>query len=386
MKFLHTSDLHIGKKLDGILRLDEQEQVLKEICEIAVNEKVDTVLIAGDVFDTFLPSAEAENLFFEFIDDLSQKGLCVVAVSGNHDDGSRLSASKTLSSRRGVFLCNGENSFKLGKYGNVNLIGVDKNYLVFEKEGEQVFIATVPYFGEAPVGFIVDKEISYNERVESILKQIFESKKEEQTGILVTHLFMLGGQTTDGERSIDLGGVKVVSPTAIPTSCKYTALGHLHKRQIASQSRHVIYSGSPLQYSYDEVGNEKSVTVFETKNGEVDSVVVLPLKTGKKLVKQTVDGVESLDVKLSKFAYNFVDLTILSDRPLTLEESAKIKEEFPFVTKLRLEFSASINGERITGRKHLSDRELFVEFFKTKYGSEPDEELLSCYLEIISEE
>ena len=386
MKFLHTSDLHIGKKLDSILRLDEQEQVLSEICEIAVSEKVDIVLIAGDVFDTFLPSAEAENLFFEFIDDLSQKGRCVVAVSGNHDDGSRLSASKTLSSRRGVFLCNGDNSFKFGKYGSVNLIGVDKNYLVFEKDGEQVFIATVPYFGEAPIGFTVDKETSYSERVESILKQIFENKKEGQTGILVTHLFMLGGQTTDGERNIDLGGVKVVSPAAIPDCCKYTALGHLHKRQIASQSKNVLYSGSPLQYSYDEVGNEKSVTIFETKNGEVDGVAAVPLKKGKKLVRQTVDGVDSLDVKLSKYADNFVDLTILSDRPLTLEESAKIKEEFPFVTKLRLEFSSSIDGDRITGRKHLSDKELFVEFYKTKYGSEPDEELLSCYLEIISEE
>jgi exonuclease SbcD len=112
MKFLHTSDLHIGKKLDGILRLDEQKAVLNEILAISLQEKVDVVLIAGDVYDTFIPSSDAENLFFEMVDLFSQNGIIVVCISGNHDDEDRLIASKLLASRRGIYLCGENNDFE----------------------------------------------------------------------------------------------------------------------------------------------------------------------------------------------------------------------------------------------------------------------------------
>ncbi|MBE5742175.1 MAG: exonuclease subunit SbcD [Clostridiales bacterium] len=386
MKFLHTSDLHIGKKLDGFSRLDEQSEVLTEISNIAQSENVDAVLIAGDVFDTFMPSSNAENLFFEFLDLLTQKGIVTVAIAGNHDDEDRLTASKALASRRGAFLCGADNNFNLGRYGKLDLIETGNNYIVFKGDNETCFIATVPYFGEAPKGYEIDKEKTYGEKVGDLLEEIFSRKKEEYTAILLSHLFMLGGQTTEGERSIDLGGAKVVSPNAIPKCVKYTALGHLHKRQSASKSGNVIYSGAPLQYSYDEVGNEKSVTVFSVINGEIKDLKTVSLNSGRKLCKLSVSGIESADVILSKYPDNFIDFTIFSDRPLAVEETAKLKEKYPYITKLKLELLSNNDGDRITGRKHLSDKELFVEFIKEKYGKEPDEELMSAYLEIIAEE
>ncbi|MBQ7373439.1 MAG: exonuclease subunit SbcD [Clostridia bacterium] len=387
MKFLHTSDLHIGKKLDGVSRLDEQKAVLDEILSIAVSEKVDMVLVAGDVYDTFIPSADAENLFFNWLDKFAENAITLVCISGNHDDADRLSAAKTIASRRGLYLCGSSNDFLPRDNGKISLIESGKNHLVFKDEkGEEFFIATLSFFGEAPTGYVIDKEKDYSERVGDILKEIFSFKKPEQNGVLVSHLFMLGGESSESERRIDLGGVKVVSPSAIPSECIYTALGHLHKRQIASKSKNVIYSGSPLQYSYDEVGIQKSVTLFEVENGAVLGIKTKELLSGKKLAKLTVVGTDSLDEKLSKIADKFVDLTIISERPLTMEETAKIKTQNPNVTKIKLEFSSEFETGVISGRKELSDKDLFVEFYTKKYGANPDDELIKAYLEIMAEE
>ena len=217
-------------------------------------------------------------------------------------------------------------------------------------------------------------------------RYIFANKGAEQTGILLTHLFVLGGSRSEGERDIDLGGVKVLSPNAIPSECRYTALGHLHKRQVISKENNVIYSGSPLQYAYDEVGYEKSVTVFEILDGVVDGLHEVSLKLGKKLAKISCLGIENADEILSKHADKFVDLTIISDRPLTFEETASIKSKFTNITKIKLELNKGFDNNTVVGRKNLSEKDMFIEFYKCKFGSQPDEEILSAYLEIMLEE
>ena len=386
MRFLHTSDLHIGKKLDGISRLAEQKEVLNEIIDIAVGQNVDIVLVAGDVFDTFIPSSDAENLFFEFLDGLSNKGKTVVCISGNHDDNDRLVASKTLAQKRGIYLCGGDNEFTLRDFNGISLVGVGKNHLVFSNGESKVFIATVPYFGEAPIGFEIDKDETFGDRVSRILNAIFQNKRDDEDGILLTHLFMLGGSKSEGERDIDLGGIKVISPSAIPQNCIYSALGHLHKKQIISKDKNAIYSGSPIQYAYDEVGNNKSVVIFDIKDHKIENLSEIEIKYGKKLAKISCVGIESADIVLSQNGELYIDLTIISDRPLTFEETAELKSRYPNITKIRLELSSSEEVGGIVGRKNMTEKELFVEFYKRKYGSCPDEELMSAYLEIMSEE
>lgn len=386
MKILHTSDLHLGKKLDGILRLDEQKAVLNEILSIALQEKVDLMLIAGDVYDTFIPSSDAENLFFEMVDLFSQNGIIVVCISGNHDDEDRLLASKLLASRRGVYLCGSENNFENISFNKISLHRAGRNFVVFSDGKDKAFIATVPYFGEAPIGYNIDKEQQFGDRVRDILADIFTSKSADETGVLLTHLFVLGGFRSDGERDIDLGGVKVLSPDAIPSESAYTALGHLHKRQVISTDRNVIYAGSPLQYSYDEVGNIKSVTVFEILNNNIEDLHTVELKSGKNLAKISCLGIENVAEILQKHVDDFVDLTIISDRPLTFEETAKVKSEYPNITKIKLELNGDFANSSVVGRKNLSDKELFVEFYKCKFGNEPDDDILKAYLEIMSEE
>ena len=114
MKILHTSDWHIGKKLNGRLRLDEQKQTLMEICLICETEGVDLVLVAGDIFDTYTPSAEAEQLFFECMKNMATPSRAVVVIGGNHDDSVRLSASHLIASNSNIYIFGGENTPSLG--------------------------------------------------------------------------------------------------------------------------------------------------------------------------------------------------------------------------------------------------------------------------------
>lgn len=386
MKFLHTSDLHIGKKLDGISRLVEQKEVLNEIIDIANSQNVDVVLVAGDVFDTFIPSSDAENLFFDFLDGLSNCGKTVVCISGNHDDADRLSASKALASKRGIYLCSGNNEFKLREFNGISLERVGKDYLVLNDGKSKVFIATIPYFGEAPIGEAVEKDELFGDRVNKIFNKVFSEKLQDETGILLTHLFMLGGSKSEGERDIDLGGVKVISPCAIPDCCAYTALGHLHKKQVVSTDKNAIYSGSPIQYAYDEVGLEKSVITFDIKDGKVENKQEIELLKGKRLAKLSCIGVESVEALLSCNIDKYVDLTIILDRPLTFDETAELKRKFPNITKIRLELTTSVDSSGVIGRKNMTEKELFEEFYKCKYGSMPDEDIMSAYLEIMAEE
>ena len=153
MKILHTSDWHIGKRL-GVLqnRLDEQAQVLDEITQICDDEKVELVIVAGDVFDTYTPSAEAEELFYQKIKQIAGDSRAVLIISGNHDDGVRLTATAPLAEEQGVYIVgNSRRAVSLKQTGRtVRPTRSGKGYVVFENErGEKAFIGTLPYPNEA---------------------------------------------------------------------------------------------------------------------------------------------------------------------------------------------------------------------------------------------
>ena len=152
MKILHTSDLHLGKKLNGkITRYDEQIELLKEIGALCDSEGVDILLVAGDVFDTFIPAAEAEEIFFEFLNAVSSPSRAVVIISGNHDDWQRLSASSSLAGKYNAYIFGGENIPSIGG-GLVKATNIGKNFVEIFKGEEGVYIGALPYLGEIKVG------------------------------------------------------------------------------------------------------------------------------------------------------------------------------------------------------------------------------------------
>jgi len=377
MKFLHTSDWHLGKKTEGRDRLAEQRAVLEEITVIAEREKVDVILVAGDVFDTYVPSSEAEQLFFDAVYKMAGGGRKVVIISGNHDDALRLSAPNPFAVRAGIFIAGGQdNDFGGAKHG--------KGYVIVENSaGERAFIGLMPYPNEARFKEVVNEDESYNDKMRRWMNTGLSQNTEGLPSVLVGHFYTLGGKVSESERNIDLGGARAVDKDILP-DCNYIALGHLHKRQVASKSKNAYYCGAILEYAFDEAGYEKSVNLFEIIGGETTGFKQVPLTAGKKLVRLEADGYDDALAVLALNAGAYAELTLKLGAPLTDLQVRYLKNNFPDMISLNLVFE---EAEKITAesKKSLTDEQLFNGYFKSKYGKEPSPDLTETFLEIMNE-
>lgn len=381
MRILHTSDWHIGKRLMNRERLAEQEEVLDEIIQICDSERIELVLIAGDIFDTYTPSAEAEELFFRKVKKLAGESRAVLMISGNHDDGVRLSAVSPLSQEQGVYVVgNSRNALPIGSQRVVRPVRSGKGYAVFENaRGERVFVSTLPYPNEAR--FKEEKsELSYLEQMKKWMDEGESGNEERLPSVFMAHLFLAGGSVSLGEREIDLGGARAIPLDIMPQS-DYIALGHLHKKQHFGHG-HCYYSGSPLQYSFDESA-DKGVKVFDLTGAGVENLKDVPLTKGKRLVRLEADGVESALSLLSRYPDALVELKLYLTQPLAASEHAALVANANLV---------SLNAEVCTeetlsfeSRKGLTDEQLFDAFHKATYGTEAKEELKELFLQTLAE-
>ena len=336
------------------------------------------VLVAGDIYDTYTPSAEAEQLFFDFIKVLGSPSRAVVIISGNHDDSVRLSASHLLASTHNVYIFGGENTPALGGE-KVRATRIGKNFIQIEKDADKAYIGVLPYPSEQRLGE-KKSDLSYTETIKSWVENCFENNNENLPSILCSHLFLLGGERGESEREIELGGARILPTSVIPESCSYTALGHIHKRQAISNSRNIYYSGSIMQYAFDEVGLEKSVSVFDFDKSGVSNLKTFKLDLSKELVKIVAIGVDDAKALLEKYENSLVYLTLKLDRPLSELESKELFGNYPQLVDYKLETTQIKNRENQPSRKELNDKELFESYYFSKYGERVPEEIITLYL------
>lgn len=381
MKILHTSDWHIGKRLVSRDRLQEQAEVLDEIVEICEREGVELVLVAGDIFDTYTPSAEAEELFYEKIKKVAGENRAVLLISGNHDDGVRLSAAAPLAEEYGIYIVGNDRTAALrkGKDRKVYPSRGGKGYIVVENGEQAVYVSLLPYPNEAR--FREEKsELSYLEQMGKWLQEGMADNADNLPSVLMAHIFVAGGSVSQGERDIELGGARAIPASNLP-NCQYIALGHLHKKQHMG-SGHCYYSGSPLQYAFDEVA-DKSVKVFDLTADGVQNLQDVALTRGKKLVRLEASDVETALGLLEKYPDNYVELTLVLSQPLTSADSKALNAHDNLVSLI-----AEIHGEEsveFESRKGLSDEELFNMFYKNSFGAQPKEELKTLFLQTMTE-
>ena len=381
MRILHTSDWHIGKRLGKYDRLEEQAEVLDEIITLCENEKVELVLIAGDIFDTYTPSAEAEELFYKKVKRLAGENRSVLVISGNHDDGVRLSATAPLASDSGVYIVgNSRAPLPIMSDRKVKPIVSGKGYAIFENDRkERAFVSMLPYPNEAR--FKEEKsELSYLEQMKKWIAECEEGREVGVPSIFMAHIFVLGGIVSESEREIDLGGARAFPCEELPNS-DYIALGHLHKRQKMGKA-HCYYSGSPLQYSFDE-GAEKGVKVFDLTNNGVENLRDLPLTRRKALVRLKATSAETALGLLENYPDALVEMTLQLTAPLTSVESAELAKAKNLVS-LNAEIRQDGDFEFVS-RKGLSNEKLFDEFYRSQYGVEPDSELKELFLTVMAE-
>ena len=400
MKILHTADWHLGKKLDGFSRLEEQILVMNEIVEIADEQQVDLVLIAGDLFDNFNPSVEAVELFYKTLKRLSNNGKRpVIAISGNHDSPSLIDAPDPLARECGIILIGYPNAkiqefelndFKISKSVE-GMIELKLNSFDFP-----IRIIHTPYANEIRLKqyFGENKEEALNEVLATNWKNIAnEFCDENGVNLLMAHLYMNQKGTEileepEGEKPIKIGNADMIFSEAIPSQIQYTALGHLHGfRNIGTEEKPVVYSSSPLCYSFSEAGQTKYVSIIEAEPKQTVSYKQIELKHGKPLIRKSFDDVNLAVEWLSENQNALVELTLESDSFLKADERKLIYQThngiIHLIPKVKNQEIETVEYKFADQTKDM--KELFADYFKSKNGNqEPNDEIKDLFNEILN--
>ncbi|QJA07878.1 exonuclease subunit SbcD [Romboutsia sp. CE17] len=396
MKFIHTSDWHLGKSLEGHSRLEEQEKFCDDFVKLVDDNDIDMVIIAGDVYDTSNPPAKAEKLFYKTVSRLANNGeRCVLVISGNHDNPERLAAITPLTHEQGIIILGYPLSFtEKAKYKGFEIIEAKEGCLKIDIDGERATIITLPYPSEKRLNEAIgnpsnDEEAqqTYSQRVGEIFRELESNFEDDTINIAVSHIFVVGGEETDSERPIQLGGSLLVEKKDLPTKAQYIALGHLHKPQKASHRLNAYYSGSPLQYSKDERSYAKGANIVDIKAGETPIIQSIYFKNYKPIEVFKCNGVEEA-IKIcedNKDRDIWSYFEIKTEHVINQSEIKQMKDLLDDIIEIRPIITSEYEEEEIDV-KEKSMGELFKEFYQFSTGLEPRGELMDLFLDIISEE
>lgn len=368
MKFLHLSDLHIGKRIKEKSLIPDQKYILDEILEIVDSEKPDGVIIAGDIYDKPVPSAEAVELFDNFLFRLSQKGAPVYAISGNHDSPERIAFGSRLMNLSGVHLSPVYDG-RLTKF-------------TCDDEFGKVNIYMLPFVRPADVRrFFPDKEIaSYTDAVRTAVEHA--EIDENERNIIITHQFVTGAQRCDSEEK-SVGGTDNVDG-AVFEKFDYTALGHIHGGQNIGSEK-IRYCGTPLKYSFSEVRHNKSVTVVElNEKGSVNirQLLLTPLHDMRILRGSFAEL--AIDEKKSE---DYLRI-ILTDDDETINAIGLLRYYYPNILELEYDnrhTRAESELMPMTEAERPDPLTVFGEFYEKQTGTEMSAEQAEIIRRIIKE-
>ncbi len=363
MKFLHTGDLHIGKILHEISLLEDQKYILQEIMQIAEREKVDAVVIAGDVYDRSIPAVEAVSLLGTFLTELSQKGIAVLLISGNHDSGERLAFMDTVLEKQRIFIAGD---------GNGKLSRVD-----FTDQDEIVTFVLLPFVKPAQTG-----AKNSDEAVRLILERegfAGENKESNHRYVLVTHFFVTDAgkepELSDSESPVHVGGIDNVKAEVF-SFFDYVALGHIHKPQKIGE-REIYYAGTPLKYSFSETMQEKSVILVEMEKGKtkVTRCPLHPLRDMRK-IRGKLEELLKPEIAALENSEDYIQATLTNMEEL-IDPIGTLRSVYPNIMQIILEKNEGKGdtiGKRAEQVKQKSIEELFEEFYENLRGEKMDED------------
>lgn len=350
MKLIHISDLHLGKRVNDVSMIVDQKYILEEVLKIVDQEQPDGVLIAGDVYDKAVPSAEAVEVMDEFLFCLSQRGCKVFIISGNHDSPERLAFGGRLLDRAGIHISPVYSGEVLpiilsDKYGTVNF------YLL-------------PFIKPAHVRrFFPEADIhSYTDALRTVIDRMNINRAERN--ILLTHQFVTGASRCESEE-ISVGGSDNVDASVFE-GFDYVALGHIHGPQNIRD--HIRYCGTPLKYSFSEVSHTKSLTIVELAGKgtvRVDTRPLLPLRDMRQL-RGTYEEIS----KKSNYEHTATDdylHIILTDEDDVPEAVGRLRAIYPNLMKVTYDNTRTRTNAQIDTAEDVQNKdplELFEELYQ----------------------
>ncbi len=377
MKLLHLGDLHLGKSLGEFDLFDDQKYILEEILEIIKSEKVDVVLIAGDVYDKSVPSENATVLLDRFLKNLSETGVQTFMISGNHDSDERLNFGSSLFTSNRIYISSVYD-------------GTLHKHTVEDENGE-LDIWLMPFVKASQVRhFFPDEEIkTYDDAVRVILNKADIDKNRRN--VIVAHQFVMGKSEdpalagSEGAGTQSVGTIEKIGYDCFD-SFDYAALGHIHSPQRVGREE-VRYAGSPLKYSVSEVNNEKSVPVVTIgKKGET-SVKLIPLKPLRNLRHIRGKLKALLDKKNVTEPDDFIYATLTDDDVIN-DAMGIFQATYPNTVKIDYDNAHTreleqVDISRIAENKSFS--ELIGDFYRLVYGCEITEEEMDVMRSVAKE-
>jgi exonuclease SbcD len=396
MRILHVSDLHLGRGLGDLSREPEQRAVVAEIVEAATAHEVALTIIAGDVFDAFTPPAWAEDLFFELLDGLAAGGRRGVAViAGNHDSGLRVAAAEPLARRLGILLAGDVGEPLRGHDAGgdaVRVTPIAAQVVRLEVPGAEAPIVAglMPFLSEAkvardgsPENDVANDVERYAERLKRELEARAVHRDPRAVNVLALHQYVTGGTPCESERRLRIGALSDIDAAAIPAGLDYVALGHLHRPQeIVGSASRAVYAGSPIAYSFSEVGQDKRAVLVDVAPGRAAKLTSVPLRGGRPLEVWAVSSLEEAQLRASA----------VRDRPPIVEVRADLGRTLGAadgdalfalsnVTVLAVRDLFDPHPSEIAARSgdelpEVRVEELFGELWARRHGAAPDAEIL----------
>ena len=356
MKFMHLSDLHLGKRVNEFSMLEDQVYILNKIVNIIDLEKPAAIILAGDIYDKPIPPAEAVELFDDFLYKLSQRNLKVFIISGNHDSAERIAFGSRLFDKTGIYM---------SPVYNGTILPIELN-----DDFGKINIYMLPFIKPIHVKrFFPDEEISsYTDAVSTVIKNM-----HLDTGIrniLITHQFVTGASRTESE-DISVGGSDNVNADVF-CDFDYVALGHIHRSQSCG-SEYIRYSGTPLKYSFSESKDTKSITVVDImEKGDIklDFIPLTPLRDMVE-IKGTYDELMLKSFyESTTYPNDYVHITLTDENDI-LDVITRLRVVYKNIMKLdydnqRTRSNSEIN--LINDMESKSPLELFDIFYDSRNG------------------
>lgn len=404
MKLLHTADWHLGKKLEKFSRIEEQKLVLEEIIKIADEQEVDAVLIAGDLFDNYNPASDAVELFYRTLKRLSNNGKrAVIAIAGNHDSPDRIEAPDPLAKECGIILAGYPHSHvsTCELESGICLLKSEPGFIEIKLPVYEypLRIILTPYANEYRLKTFLGLE-NEEEQLRTVLekywKQVADKYCDNQgVNILIGHLYLMKRgeeppeEPEDEKPILHVGAAQAIYSENIPAQMQYVALGHLHRYQkIDNVPCPVMYSSSPLSYSFSEAGQKKYVVLINAEPGKYVDYKPISLKSGKALARKKFDDIDQALTWLLQNPDTLVELTLVTQDFLKADDRKRIMQAHDGIITLIPEVKNPKSVENKTAGIDLNQNieELFSQFFHYKYGQEPNQDLINLFKEIRAEE
>ncbi|MBB3663802.1 exonuclease SbcD [Prauserella sediminis] len=373
MRMLHTSDWHVGRTFHGADLLAEQDATLEHLAGLVADEAIDVVLVAGDIYDRAVPSAEAVRVATAGVRRIREAGAELVLTSGNHDSAARLGAFAEFASAGGLHL-------------RTTVAGIAEP-VVFEGGDAPVAVYGIPYLepetARHALGIDGRGHTAVLTEAMRRVRDDLDGRSADTRSIVLAHAFVTGAAGCDSERPIAVGGVEQV-PGSVFEGVDYVALGHLHGPQVLEER--IRYSGSPLAYSFSEMAQRKSVFLFDVDGDGVGEVHrrELPVPRPLATMRGRLDDLLA-EPEHAEHVESFVSAT-LTDRVRPVDAMRRLRERFPYAVHLEWEPEGAETAtlryaEAVRGRSDTEIARSFVEDCRNAPPNDREEALLVAALE-----